>query len=157
MFCRLQLYCISRWKSTECPKIYRKYVLHLLKFIAKLYLSRCSTDCGKFWDTPYIMNNRCTVPICLVVRNDQQYKTDHDNRRHTKLPYLIIIHSEFSYFWKKNSVLTMVLIKDGSLRYVFRSTAAQNWNQWRKNDPFSLTSAQRVTIWYKYHGPDYKW
>ena len=30
--------------DTECPKIYRKYVLHLLKYTANLYLIRCSTD-----------------------------------------------------------------------------------------------------------------
>ena len=29
---------------TECPKIYRKSVLHLLKYTTNLYLSRCSTD-----------------------------------------------------------------------------------------------------------------
>ena len=31
-------------KSTECLKIYRKSVLHLLKHAANLYLSRCRTD-----------------------------------------------------------------------------------------------------------------
>ena len=30
--------------GTECPKSYRKSVLHLLKYTANLYLSRCSTD-----------------------------------------------------------------------------------------------------------------
>ena len=30
--------------DTECPKIYRKSVLHLLKYIFAVYLSRCSTD-----------------------------------------------------------------------------------------------------------------
>ena len=30
--------------STECPKIYRKSVLHLLKYRFAVYLSRCSTD-----------------------------------------------------------------------------------------------------------------
>ena len=30
--------------ATEFPKIYRKSVLHLLKYTANLYLSRCSTD-----------------------------------------------------------------------------------------------------------------
>ena len=29
---------------TECPKIYRKFVLHLLKYKFSVYLSRCSTD-----------------------------------------------------------------------------------------------------------------
>ena len=38
---------------TECPKIYRSILKHLLKYTANLYLSRCSTDCGKFWDTQY--------------------------------------------------------------------------------------------------------
>ena len=30
--------------STECPRIYRKCVLHLLKYICAVYLSRCSTN-----------------------------------------------------------------------------------------------------------------
>ena len=30
--------------TTECPKSYRKSVLHLLKYTENLYLSRCSTD-----------------------------------------------------------------------------------------------------------------
>ena len=29
--------------NTECPKIYHKSILHLLKYTANLYLSRCST------------------------------------------------------------------------------------------------------------------
>ena len=29
---------------SECLKIYRKSVLHLLKYTANIYLSRCSTD-----------------------------------------------------------------------------------------------------------------
>ena len=29
--------------GTECPKIYRKSLRHLLKYTATLYLSRCST------------------------------------------------------------------------------------------------------------------
>ena len=29
---------------TECPKSNRKSVLHLLKYIFSVYLSRCSTD-----------------------------------------------------------------------------------------------------------------
>ena len=29
---------------TECPEMYRKFVLHLLKYIANLYLSRYSKD-----------------------------------------------------------------------------------------------------------------
>ena len=33
-----------RWHYTECPKIYRKYEIHLLKYSTTLYLSRCSTD-----------------------------------------------------------------------------------------------------------------
>ena len=31
-------------KHTECPKIYRKSVLNLLKYITNIYLSICSTD-----------------------------------------------------------------------------------------------------------------
>ena len=34
----------SESSGTECPKIYRKSVLHLLKYRFKVYLSRCSTD-----------------------------------------------------------------------------------------------------------------
>ena len=30
--------------NTECPKIYRKSVLHLLKYNVNLYLNICSTD-----------------------------------------------------------------------------------------------------------------
>ena len=30
--------------NTESTKMYRKSVLHLLKYVANLYLSRCSTD-----------------------------------------------------------------------------------------------------------------
>ena len=43
----LNLFCLplaSQDKNTECPKIYRKSVLHLLKYTANLYLSRGSTD-----------------------------------------------------------------------------------------------------------------
>ena len=29
---------------TACPKIYRKSVLHLIKYTANLYLRRCNTD-----------------------------------------------------------------------------------------------------------------
>ena len=32
------------FRSTECPKIYRKSVLHLLNHTANIYLSRCSKD-----------------------------------------------------------------------------------------------------------------
>ena len=45
-----QIECSAEWRlafkqqCTECPKIYRKSVLHLLKYTANLYLSRCSTD-----------------------------------------------------------------------------------------------------------------
>ena len=39
--------------SAECPKIYRKSVLHLLKYTANLYSNICSTVCGIFWDTQY--------------------------------------------------------------------------------------------------------
>ena len=35
--------CIKYKKTTECPRSYRKSVLHLLKYAANLYLSRCST------------------------------------------------------------------------------------------------------------------
>ena len=31
-------------RNTECPKMYRKYVLYLLKYTENLYWSRCSTD-----------------------------------------------------------------------------------------------------------------
>ena len=37
--------------TTECPKIYRKSVRHLLKYRFAVYLNRCSTYCGKFGDT----------------------------------------------------------------------------------------------------------
>ena len=30
--------------ATECPKNYRKSVLHLVKYTTNLYLSRCCTD-----------------------------------------------------------------------------------------------------------------
>ena len=35
---------LSALNHTECPKIYRKSVLYLLKYTANLYQSRCSTD-----------------------------------------------------------------------------------------------------------------
>ena len=38
------LYHYRWYLCTECPKIYRKSVLHLLKYTENLYLSRCSTD-----------------------------------------------------------------------------------------------------------------
>ena len=39
-------------KLIECPKIYRKYVLHLLKYRFAVYLSRYTVQiCGTFWDT----------------------------------------------------------------------------------------------------------
>ena len=41
------MWCVCMWvrvvQYTECPKIYRKSILHLLKFTANLYLGRCST------------------------------------------------------------------------------------------------------------------
>ena len=37
----------------ECPKIYRKSVLHLLKYTANLYCTDVVQICGKFWDTQY--------------------------------------------------------------------------------------------------------
>ena len=33
----------GRVKHTECPKIYRKSILHILKYTTNLYLSRCNT------------------------------------------------------------------------------------------------------------------
>ena len=46
---------------TECPKIYRISVLHLLRYTANLYFSKISTDLGKFWDIqPIIIGHlRC--------------------------------------------------------------------------------------------------
>ena len=39
---------------TECPKIYRKSILHLLQFTDNLYLSSYVVQiCGKFGNTPY--------------------------------------------------------------------------------------------------------
>ena len=40
---------------TECPKIYRKSVLHLLKYRFAVYLSIAVQICGKFSDTQYFM------------------------------------------------------------------------------------------------------
>ena len=37
----MQALCIY---NTECPKSYRKSVLHILRYIAYLYLNRCITD-----------------------------------------------------------------------------------------------------------------
>ena len=37
----------SGYHITECPKIYRKSVLHLLKYKFAAYLSRCCTDLKK--------------------------------------------------------------------------------------------------------------
>ena len=39
---------------TECPKIYRKSVLHLLNYGFAVSLCRCIKNFGKFWDTQYI-------------------------------------------------------------------------------------------------------
>ena len=46
----------GRWTTidTECPKIYRKSVLYLLKYAANLYYTDAVQICGKFWDTQYI-------------------------------------------------------------------------------------------------------
>ena len=38
---------------TECPKIYRKSVLHLLKYTTNLYNTNAVQICGKFWETQY--------------------------------------------------------------------------------------------------------
>jgi len=40
--------------NTECPKIYRKSVLHMIKYRFAVYLSRSVQICGKFLDTQYI-------------------------------------------------------------------------------------------------------
>ena len=41
----LRLLNATNWyRATECHKIYRKFVLHLIKYVTNLYLSRCSTD-----------------------------------------------------------------------------------------------------------------
>ena len=38
---------------TECPKIYRKSVLHLLKYTTNFTKADAVQICGKFWDTQY--------------------------------------------------------------------------------------------------------
>ena len=38
---------------TKCPKIYRKSVLHMLRYTANLYAGAVQI-CKKFWDTQYI-------------------------------------------------------------------------------------------------------
>ena len=61
MFCKVQLVVLhlqlniytknNRWTThayTECPKIYRKSVLHLLKY---KFVADAVHICGKFWDT----------------------------------------------------------------------------------------------------------
>ena len=40
-------------QCTECPKIFRKSVLHLLKY-SNLYLADAVQSCGKYWDTQYV-------------------------------------------------------------------------------------------------------
>ena len=41
---RIILYNTHYFLYTDCPKMYRKSVLHLVQYIANLYLSRCSAD-----------------------------------------------------------------------------------------------------------------
>ena len=42
---------------TECPKSYRKYVLHLPKYILQYTYADAVLICGKFWDTQYILHD----------------------------------------------------------------------------------------------------
>ena len=44
-------------KSTECPKIYRKSVLQLLKYTANLCFGRCIIDLSQIWGHPVKMLN----------------------------------------------------------------------------------------------------
>ena len=40
-------------KFTECPKSYRKSVLHLLKYRFEVYLVDAAQICGNFWGIEY--------------------------------------------------------------------------------------------------------
>ena len=47
---------------TECPKIYHKYVLHLLKYTTNLYLSRFAVNFGTL-SKPLFVYNIATYTI----------------------------------------------------------------------------------------------
>ena len=54
--------------GTECPKMFRKYVLHLLKCTTNLHLSRCSTDLQKILGySVYILSQELDYTECLKV------------------------------------------------------------------------------------------
>ena len=57
---------------TECPKIYRKSVLHLHEYFVNLYFNKLNPAdavqiCGKFRDTQY-MNNRSHGTYVNILR-----------------------------------------------------------------------------------------
>ena len=67
---------MSRFAIIECPKIYRKSVLHLLKYTTNIYLSRCSTDLRYIWDTQYIgdiggggLAGKTRMPLSMLLYN----------------------------------------------------------------------------------------
>ena len=55
-YCKFKLLKQYVLQRTECPKIYRKSVLHLLKYNLCCTLSDAVQICGKFWDTQYILD-----------------------------------------------------------------------------------------------------
>ena len=74
----IRLYLIPYKIHTECPKIYRKYVPHLLKYTANLYLN--STDFSVNFETLSNMTdtciiksreassgNRCLIRLCSIL------------------------------------------------------------------------------------------
>ena len=77
---------------TECPKIYRKSVLHLLRYRLAVYLSLCTTDMRKilkFWDRQYV-HRRSELDNLICLRNFCTSKAVSNllfilNRRHVNL------------------------------------------------------------------------
>ena len=47
---------------TECPKFYRKSVLHLLKYTANLHLSRISTDVRQIFGHSVVPSQTISLP-----------------------------------------------------------------------------------------------
>ena len=63
------------------PNSYCKSVLHLLKYTTNLYFKsiRCSTDCGKFWDTPHVSNSVLYKMKPLATRRRNEYQHNKEN------------------------------------------------------------------------------
>ena len=104
---RLLYFITMHQCKSECPKIYRKSVLHLLKYTANLYLSRCS---GKFWDTQYVHVKRLYDCTCMAEKIIQM-------KQHS-------IRSRFGWkyrTWKFSDIIVETVYKEYNNIFILRT------------------------------------